>query len=193
MIGLKVDIKADQEKGLQKKQNQFSYEEILLSHYDTLPKDSKKLAKEYFKKNIYSLNGFQNSKVEEAIQEYLFEIKAEVPFPGPLKGEEDFTFIDLFAGIGGFRLAMQNLGGRCVFSSEWDKYSQQTYRANYGDIPFGDITKDETKSYLPKKFDLLCAGFPCQPFSIAGVSKKISRSEECRVGKECRSRWSPYH
>ncbi|MBK9533160.1 MAG: DNA (cytosine-5-)-methyltransferase [Chitinophagaceae bacterium] len=71
-------------------------------------------------------------------------------------------------------MALQNLGGRCVFSSEWDKYSQQTYRANYGDIPFGDITTDETKSYIPKKFDLLCGGFPCQPFSIAGVSKKIS-------------------
>ena len=69
-------------------------------------------------------------------------------------------------------MAMQNLGGRCVFSSEWDKYSQQTYRANYGDIPFGDITNDETKSFIPKKFDLLCGGFPCQPFSRAGVSAR---------------------
>ena len=174
MIGLKVDIKAYQAKGLQKKQSQFSDEEILLSHYDTLPKDSKKLAKEYFKKNIYSLNGFQNSKVEEAIQEYLFEIKASVPFPGPMKGEEKFTFIDLFAGIGGFRIALQSLGGKCIFSSEYDKYAQQTYRANFGEIPFGDIIKKETKNGIPKKLDILCAGFPCQPFSIAGVSKKIS-------------------
>lgn len=171
MIG-KVDIKAYQAKGLLKKQNQFSDQEILLSHYNTLPQDSKKLAKEYFKKNIYALNGFQNSKVEEAIQEYLFEIKAEVPFLGPLKGEEDFTFIDLFAGIGGFRIAMQNLGGRCVFSSEWDKSAQQTYRSNFGEIPFGDITKAEVKNCIPKKFNILCAGFPCQPFSRAGVSAR---------------------
>ena len=85
-----------------------------------------------------------------------------------------FKFIDLFAGIGGFRLAMQNLQGECVFSSEYDKYAQRTYYANFGEIPFGDITKDETKKWIPAKFDVLCGGFPCQPFSIAGVSKKNS-------------------
>ena len=79
-----------------------------------------------------------------------------------------FTFIDLFAGIGGFRLAMQNLGGKCVFSSEWDEQAQKTYAANFGDIPYGDITLDETKARIPKQFDILCAGFPCQAFSIAG-------------------------
>lgn len=79
-----------------------------------------------------------------------------------------FTFIDLFAGIGGFRLAMQNLGGRCLFSSEWDKYSQQTYKANFGEQPYGDITQQATKQKVPDNFDLLCAGFPCQAFSIAG-------------------------
>ena len=63
---------------------------------------------------------------------------------------------------------MQNLGGACVFSSEWDKYSQKTYEVNFGEIPFGDITKPETKAYIPKGFDILCAGFPCQAFSIAG-------------------------
>ena len=82
--------------------------------------------------------------------------------------KKTFTFIDLFAGIGGFRLALQNLGGKCVFTSEWDKYSQQTYKANFGEIPFGDITKPEIKSFIPDDFDLLCAGFPCQAFSIAG-------------------------
>lgn len=97
-----------------------------------------------------------------------------IPFPGPSKGNELFTFIDLFAGIGGFRMALQNLGGRCVFTSEWDKFSKQTYFANYGEYPFGDITKDSIKSYIPEKFDIICGGFPCQPFSIAGVSKKIS-------------------
>lgn len=79
-----------------------------------------------------------------------------------------FTFIDLFAGIGGFRMAFQNLGGECVFSSEWDEQAQRTYYANYGDVPFGDITKESTKNYIPRNFDILCAGFPCQAFSLAG-------------------------
>lgn len=83
----------------------------------------------------------------------------------------DFTFIDLFAGIGGFRLALQNNGGRCVFSSEWDKYAQITYNANFGEIPFGDITLETTKQYIPEQFDVLCGGFPCQPFSHAGLKR----------------------
>jgi len=174
MIGTKIDIKSYQAKGNIKKANSFSIEETLLTHYDTLPNSTKKIAKTYFKTHLHQINGFKNLVLEDAIQEYLFEIKANVPFPGPESGEEEFTFIDLFAGIGGFRLAMQNLGGKCVFSSEWDKYAQQTYRANFGDIPFGDITNPEIKSYIPKKFDLLCGGFPCQPFSIAGVAKKNS-------------------
>lgn len=88
------------------------------------------------------------------------------PFPTPANYK--FTFIDLFAGIGGFRMAMQNLGGKCVFSSEWDKNAQKTYFANYGEVPFGDITSEVTKAYIPDGFELLCAGFPCQAFSIAG-------------------------
>lgn len=174
MIGSKVDIKAYQESARRKKQNPIDTKETLLIHYNALNSANKKIARSFFKESIQPLNGFKDMNIEDAIQQYLFEVKADVPFPGPKIGEEKFTFIDLFAGIGGFRMAMQNLGGRCVFTSEWDKHSQQTYRANYGDIPFGDITKEETKNYIPKKFDLLCAGFPCQPFSIAGVSKKIS-------------------
>lgn len=103
---------------------------------------------------------------EEALQYYLFDFKNNVPFPEPKKPK--FKFIDLFAGIGGFRLAFQNLGGKCVFTSEWDKYSKLTYEANFGEVPFGDITKEETKSFIPDNFDVLCAGFPCQAFSIAG-------------------------
>ena len=102
---------------------------------------------------------------EDAMQQLLFEVES-APFPTP--ENYSFKFIDLFAGIGGFRMAMQNLGGKCVFTSEWDKEAQKTYRANYGEVPFGDITKQQIKNYIPEEFDLLCAGFPCQAFSIAG-------------------------
>lgn len=83
-----------------------------------------------------------------------------------------FTFIDLFAGIGGIRIAYENVGGKCVYSNEWNKYCQQTYQANFGEIPDGDITKVDEKT-IPDH-DILVGGFPCQPFSIAGVSKKHS-------------------
>ena len=113
----------------------------------------------------------------ESPYEYnLFADFFNVPFPAPKNPK--FTFIDLFAGIGGFRIAMQSQGGKCVFSSEWNAYAQKTYFANFGDMPFGDITKELTKSYIPRHFDILCAGFPCQPFSIAGVSKKKSLGRE---------------
>ena len=83
-----------------------------------------------------------------------------------------FTFIDLFAGVGGLRLGMERNGGRCVFSSEWDKFAQKTYEAWYGEAPHGDITEIDPDS-IPDH-DVLTGGFPCQPFSIAGVSKKNS-------------------
>ena len=128
--------------------------------------------------------GFEDEVSDDYVQEVaenpmaynLFADFFKVPFPSPETPK--FTFIDLFAGMGGFRLAMQAQGGKCVFSSEWNKYAQKTYFANFGEMPFGDITKDVTKSYIPKYFDILCAGFPCQPFSIAGVSKKKSLGRE---------------
>ncbi|MBE2183990.1 MAG: DNA (cytosine-5-)-methyltransferase [Anaerolineae bacterium] len=86
-----------------------------------------------------------------------------------MKNQESLTFIDLFAGIGGFRTAFERAGCKCVFSSEWDKFAQETYFANYGERPAGDITKISS-SIIPYH-DILTAGFPCQPFSIAGVSK----------------------
>ena len=88
------------------------------------------------------------------------------------KVDASFTFIDLFAGIGGMRIAFDHAGGHCVYSSEWNKYSQQTYLANFGEQPEGDITQVDANS-IPDH-DILVAGFPCQPFSIAGVSKKQS-------------------
>jgi DNA (cytosine-5)-methyltransferase 1 len=108
--------------------------------------------------------------VEEPEIQYLLPIKWDVPFPIPEKPK--FKFIDLFAGIGGIRLAFQNQGGKCVYTSEWDKFAKKTYEANFGEVPFGDITKVSEKE-IPEH-DILLGGFPCQPFSIAGVSKKNS-------------------
>jgi DNA (cytosine-5)-methyltransferase 1 len=106
--------------------------------------------------------------VEEPDFQYYLPIKWDIPFPPPTAPK--FKFIDLFAGIGGIRLAFQNLGGKCVFTSEWDTYSKKTYDANFGEVPFGDITKIN-ENEIPDH-DILLGGFPCQPFSIAGVSKK---------------------
>lgn len=120
-------------------------------------------------KDIYNIHQKTTStnQVSDASSQYsLFSDLFSVPFL-PIENPK-FTFIDLFAGIGGFRIAMQNLGGKCVFSSEWDKQAQKTYLLNYGEVPFGDITKESTKSFIPDDFDVLCAGFPCQAFSLAG-------------------------
>lgn len=99
----------------------------------------------------------------------LFQALSPVEESEPLEALP-FKFIDLFAGIGGFRQALTNLNGECLYSVEWDKYSQKVYREWYGETPHGDIRKVEV-SKIPDH-DILAAGFPCQPFSIAGVSKK---------------------
>ena len=105
--------------------------------------------------------------VSTALMQFLSrELREAVP------ADAGFTFIDLFAGIGGMRIAYEKAGGHCVYSNEWNKYSQQTYFANFGEQPDGDITKVDAES-IPDH-DILVAGFPCQPFSIAGVSKKQS-------------------
>ena len=105
--------------------------------------------------------------VSTAIMQFLTREKRNV-----IPEATAFTFIDLFAGIGGMRIAYEKAGGHCVYSNEWNKYCQQTYFANFGEQPDGDITKIEANS-IPDH-DILVAGFPCQPFSIAGVSKKQS-------------------
>lgn len=97
-------------------------------------------------------------------EEFIFD----VPFP-PTMGENNFTFIDLFAGIGGFRIPLQWEGGKCIFSSEFNKDAQKVYERNYGEFPFGDITKIPVE--IIPSHDVLCAGFPCQPFSISGKMK----------------------
>lgn len=100
-----------------------------------------------------------------AIRKFLVKTKEDRS-----RAENGYSFIDLFAGIGGMRIAYETAGGRCVYSNEWNKYSQQTYFANFGEQPDGDITQVNAAD-IPDH-DILVAGFPCQPFSIAGVSKK---------------------
>lgn len=125
--------------------------------------------------NIYSdLNNYSTISGQTiqdcmlvAIRQLLIKAKEE-----PNKDVDSYSFIDLFAGIGGMRLAFESTDARCVYSNEWNKYSQQTYYANFGVQPDGDITKISADN-IPNH-DILVAGFPCQPFSIAGVSKKNS-------------------
>lgn len=149
-----------------------NHKKAVITHY--LHNLNTKVGKHFEKEALRYIKQIVEYKIEEgekliaadsALQQLLFEVES-VPFPTPEKPK--FTFIDLFAGIGGFRIALQNLGGKCLFTSEWDKEAQRTYRANFGEVPFGDITKEETKSYIPDNFDVLCGGFPCQAFSIAG-------------------------
>lgn len=150
-------------------------EKAVLTHY--LHNYRNGVIKHYEKDAISTLKKFVEYKqietnlsivAEDALQQLLFEVE-NVPFPTPKN--YSFKFIDLFAGIGGFRLALQNVGGKCIYTSEWNNEAQKTYRENFGEVPFGDITKERNKNYIPEKFDVLCAGFPCQAFSIAGYQK----------------------
>ena len=151
----------------------FEEQMAIVSHY--LHNQGYKYAKPYEYKaegliediyNIHQNNVESDCVADASVQYSLFSELFSVPFL-PIENFR-FTFIDLFAGIGGFRMAMQNLGGKCVFSSEWDSQAQKTYLLNYGEVPFGDITKETTKAFIPDDFDILCAGFPCQAFSLAG-------------------------
>lgn len=125
---------------------------------------------ESFEKNAASyfnkISGETNVFSEPDLQT-LLPIKWDVPFPESPNPE--FTFIDLFAGIGGFRIPLQELGGKCVFSSEFNPHAQRAYELNFGEVPFGDIT--ELDLNIVPKHDILCGGFPCQPFSISGKRK----------------------
>ncbi|EGT0650126.1 MULTISPECIES: DNA (cytosine-5-)-methyltransferase [Citrobacter] len=107
-----------------------------------------------------------------AVEKQMTEYLQNAPFRQKATCESKFTFIDLFAGIGGIRLPYQRLGGQCVFSSEWDKFSQKTYLTNFGEMPHGDITKIKATD-IPDH-DILLGGFPCQAFSQAGLKKGFS-------------------
>lgn len=112
--------------------------------------------------------------VDLEMAEKLFSEIESSPVQYRFRENNSFTFIDLFAGIGGFRIALQQLGGRCVYASEFDMSAQKSYGMNHGVIPFGDITKQENKDLIPEGIDVLCAGFPCQPFSMAGLRQGFS-------------------
>lgn len=154
---LKIEVKKPDQTELANLTHYFQSYHNGISHYFEEP------ALEYGK-------SIDSSVVNEPYFQGYLPFDWDVPFPPHQRGT--FKFIDLFAGIGGFRLAFHNLGGKCVFTSEWNQYAQKTYHANFGEVPFGDITKIDEKE-IPEH-DILIAGFPCQPFSIAGVSKKNS-------------------
>ncbi len=120
-----------------------------------------------------TLRRWENNESTPSTIEYnaIMTFANSVPFAQD-SGKASFRFIDLFAGIGGIRIPFQELGGYCVFSSEWDKFAQKTYYVNFGEEPHGDITKIDAKD-IPD-FDILLAGFPCQPFSQAGLKKGFS-------------------
>jgi DNA (cytosine-5)-methyltransferase 1 len=118
-----------------------------------------------------TVGGWERGEHEpsEAKWEKIIQIKTNKPFKLSKNKKITFTFIDLFAGIGGIRIPFQELGGQCVFTSEWDKFSQKVYAVNFGDLPHGDITKI-TAEDIPNH-DVLLGGFPCQAFSQAGLKK----------------------
>ncbi len=159
--------------------NSLEYGKAALTHYfhnyqNGVSKSFKKDALSYIKHALeykFPEVDVRNSIAESELNRLLtIYQKNKIPFPPPIEAPK-FKFIDLFSGIGGFRIAAQNAGGKCVFSSEWDKFAQQTYYLNFGEVPFGDITNQEIKKFVPKGFDLLCAGFPCQPFSYSGLNQ----------------------
>lgn len=148
----------------------------MISHYlhntDLLQGEERETAIEYMRDYISSIHPeygeeYTSMVCENAVQLDLFQDLFNVPFPAP--DNPRFTFIDLFAGIGGIRIPFGELDGKCVFSSEWDKAAQTTYTSNFGEIPFGDITKIKAE-FIPHH-DILLAGFPCQAFSIMGKMK----------------------
>lgn len=118
-----------------------------------------------------TLRRWENGETNPSRLEFdrICDFANKVPFPNTPESKCEFTFIDLFAGIGGIRIPFQEQGGRCVFTSEWDSHAQKTYLINFGEQPDGDITEIDAMN-IPD-FDILLAGFPCQPFSQAGLKK----------------------
>jgi DNA (cytosine-5)-methyltransferase 1 len=153
---LKIEVERTHDNGLAHLTHYFQ------NHVNGVSQHYRQPAKKYLSQLSEELQ-----LVKEPQMQQLLPMKFDVPFPPPL--EYDFTFIDLFAGIGGFRIPLQELKGKCVFTSEFNYWAQRTYEHNFGEVPFGDITKLDLD--IVPKHDVLTAGFPCQPFSISGKMK----------------------
>lgn len=153
---LKIEVDKNTDNGLAHLTHYFQ------NHINGVSQHYKQQATDYLSVISEELN-----LVEEPQMQQLLPIQFDVPFPPPT--EYDFTFIDLFAGIGGFRIPLQELNGKCVFTSEFNFHAQRAYELNFGEVPFGDITKLDLN--IVPKHDVLTAGFPCQPFSISGKMK----------------------
>ncbi len=157
-------------------------DKAVLTHYLHNYKNGEK--KHYQKDALKTLRQFIEYKqqeeellivAEDALQQLLFEVE-NVPFPTP--ENYTFKFIDLFAGIGGFRLALQNVGGKCVFTSEWNIDAKKTYKENFGEIPFGDITKERNKKTIFLINLMFCVlDFLVKHFQLQ-VTKKVLRIQE---------------
>ncbi|RLD54923.1 MAG: DNA (cytosine-5-)-methyltransferase [Bacteroidetes bacterium] len=152
----------------------FTNEHAYITHYLQSNKN-KKISGSYRNKAV----NYIEDRVEEPHFQYMIPVKWDIPYPPPEK--EEFVFIDLFSGIGGFRIALQNQNGKCVFSSEIDNSAKKTYESNFGEVPFGDIKEftgpeinDVELDQLIPDHTILAGGFPCQPFSLAGVSARNS-------------------
>lgn len=155
---LKLEVEKNESEGLAHLTHFFQ------NHENGISKHYKKSATEYYSQITESLSIVSEPEIQ--LQQYL-PLKFDIPFPPP--SDYDFTFIDLFAGIGGFRIPIQQMNGKCIFTSEFNYWAQKTYEHNFGEVPFGDITKLNL-DIIPKH-DVLTAGFPCQPFSISGKMK----------------------
>lgn len=151
-------------------QNKGQYEEGLYAE------EAISLLEKYYRATHTDLDTAAHVDLNAA--ELLFSAVEQSPVQQHFKENNAFTFIDLFAGIGGFRIALEQLGGRCVYASEFDVAAQKSYGMNHGVIPFGDITLQKNKELIPENVDVLCAGFPCQPFSMAGLRKGFSDSSK---------------
>lgn len=152
--------------------NKWAYATHVAQNSDIIDENHYLRSEDYYNQKIAT------PKIEDGPTiQYRLGIEWDVPFPPPINSK--FNFIDLFAGIGGFRIPLQEIGGKCVFSSEIDNQAKKTYEHNYGEYPFGDIRdftnseiSDEVLDKLIPDHDLIAGGFPCQPFSLAGVSAR---------------------
>ena len=164
--------------GIETKKYDYNADMAIITHYlqnmdypegNLYREEALLLLEKYYRATHTDLN--DEDDIDQDQTETLFAEIFNTPVYRQHQGNNAFTFVDLFAGIGGFRIALEQLGGRCVYASEFDTSAQKTYGMNHGVVPFGDITLQENKDRIPEGVDVLCAGFPCQPFSLAGLRK----------------------